>query len=116
MADLFTVTAPLLLRCPQDGERVVLRAWPHPRGMMCLGLYTADQGPARALFLVAGELKGAGPWKVGDCVVSVLGCRNTHPVPANDYAGWVQDIEMGLINVPDENHLRQCARERGALV
>lgn len=37
---------------------------------------------------VVGVLKGEGRWKVGQCVITVLGCHGSHPEQAEVYAAW----------------------------
>ena len=53
-----SVTAPLVLREPDQGERLVAAAFTHPAGLLYLDLYWHLSVPDRAAHLVRGEIHG----------------------------------------------------------
>jgi hypothetical protein len=65
---------------------------------------------------VEGALKGEGPWKVGDAVITVLGCQGTDPVMAGLYARWQTHMQQPGFAFPPRDIVVALARERGALV
>lgn len=117
MADLFTVTAPLALRC-RDGARKVLAAcFPHPHGLLYLDTFWHLRTPTEAAHLIRGELTGDGPWKIGACVITVLGCHNTDPDLAEPFARWREYLEQaGPQEYPPPEQIRDIARRLGARV
>jgi hypothetical protein len=79
MADLFTLTAPLLIRYPDNTRHVMVGCFRHPEGIVYFRPFW-DQLPDReGTPLATGEFKGEGPWKVGSAVISLLGCQGTNP-------------------------------------
>jgi len=88
MAELFSVRAPLMIRSPHGGEKVIAELFPHPEGILFYEIFW-DQLPGdQGLYLVRGAIKGEGPWKVGDYVINVLGCQGSQPELAADYGQW----------------------------
>ncbi|HIE55712.1 MAG TPA: hypothetical protein EYP90_11120, partial [Chromatiaceae bacterium] len=79
MAELDTITAPLVIRFRDNREKVVARAFPHPRGVLYLDLFWHLKKPREAAHLLEGELRGVGPWRIGNAVIRILGCANTDP-------------------------------------
>jgi hypothetical protein len=116
MADLFSVTAPLTIRCPSGSPKVMLERFRHPDGLLFFELYWERLDGTRRVHLIEGEVRGEGPWKVGDCVVTVLGCHGGQPEMAGDFAQWQMEIEQGLAAYPPRAEIVRLARERGALV
>jgi hypothetical protein len=117
MPDLFTVTAPLSLRC-QDGTRKVIAAcFPHPAGLLYLDTFWHLSTPEQAAHLIRGELAGEGPWKIGGCVITVLGCHNTDPDLAAPFAHWRDYLAgSGEREYPPREQIRDIARKLGASV
>jgi hypothetical protein len=116
MADLFSVTAPLTIRCPSGSPKVMLERFRHPDGLLFFELYWERHDGTRGVHLIEGEVRGEGPWKVGDCVVTVLGCHGGQPEMAGDFTRWQMEIEQGLAAYPPRAEIVRLARERGALV
>jgi hypothetical protein len=115
LADLFTVTAPLLLRSPAGTLHVMAEVFRHPEGLLYFDLYW-DRDPATAaIHLVSGEVRGDGPWKVGDCVVTLLGCHGSHPEQAAEYAAWRSYVEQQGSAFPSRETVVALARAHGAL-
>ena len=89
MADLFSVTAPLAIRFRDSGEKqIMIERLPFNDGLVFLPAFWSDVGVERALRYVPGPIDGDGPWKVGNAVVTVLGCHGTDAELASDFSGW----------------------------
>lgn len=89
MADLFSVTAPLAIRFRDSGEKqIMVERLPCNDGLVFLPAFWTDTGIERALRYVAGPITGDGPWKVGNAVVTVLGCHGTDAELASDFSNW----------------------------
>lgn len=111
MADLFCVKAPLVIRYP-DGRRHVMVAWFEcPGGLVYFEPFWPED-PAGRVHRAAGTLRGEGPWKLGEAVITVLGCHGTDPGLAADYEAWRQAAWQGEA-VPDEGGLLRQARQCG---
>jgi hypothetical protein len=115
MASLFSVTAPLALRCRDGTRKVVAACFPHPRGVLYLDTFWNLSTPQRAAHLITGDLTGDGPWKIGDCVITVLGCSGTDPDLAQSFAQWRDYLEnQGEHQYPPDEQIRHIARKLGA--
>ena len=89
MADLFSVTAPLAIRFRDSGEKqIMIERIPYNDGLMFLPVFWTDTGIADALRYVPGPIVGDGPWKVGNAVVTVLGCHGTDAELASEFSCW----------------------------
>jgi hypothetical protein len=117
MADLFSVTAPLALRCPGGARKVIAACFSHPRGLLYLDTFWHLSTPDRAAHLITGALTGEGPWKIGGCVITVLGCHDTDPDLALPFARWREYLEnQGHSEYPPAEQIRDIARRLGAAV
>jgi hypothetical protein len=115
MTELFRVTAPLALRCPDGVRKLIAECFPHPSGLLYLDIFWHQSTPDQAAHLIHGELKGEGPWKIGDCVISVLGCQGTDPELQATYARWRDYLrESGQREYPSPEQIRDIARKLGA--
>ncbi len=115
MADLFSVRAPLVVRLPDGSHHLCVAIFPHPAGLVyCQPVWEKEEVTARTHLLV-GEIKGGGPWRVGDAVVRLLGCHGTDPGLASEYAEWQAWChEQGRGCCPMREQLEQAARALGA--
>lgn len=96
MVELFTLTAPLLVRYPDGEQRLVAEKFTHPQGMV----YTEPfwlESELPAAYLLKGEIKGDGPWKVGEVVVRLLNCGDTDQ--SMQWAQWQQY----LLSCPEQH-------------
>lgn len=117
MADLFTVTAPLALRCPDGTRKVVAACFPHPRGLLYLDTFWHLSTPDQAAHLIAGELAGDGPWKIDGHVLTVLGCHGSDPDLAESFARWREYLAAAChAEYPPAEQIRNIARRLGASV
>jgi hypothetical protein len=73
MADLFSVTAPLLIRYPDTTVHVMVHCLRHPRGLVYFRPFWNRMPAAEGIVLATGEIRGDGPWKVGAAVVTGSG-------------------------------------------
>jgi hypothetical protein len=116
MADLFSVTAPLLIRTPDGRQHVIAERFRHPNGLVWFGLFWHLGDPAETVHLIEGPLKGEGPWKVGDHVIRVLGCHMTDPSLAHDYDLWRHYLTNQSETYPTRPFIEAIARRLGATV
>lgn len=120
MADLFSVVAPLLVVHRDTGvRRLMAERFPvaQGEGLVYFEPFWHLQRPAsRAIHRITGAIQGTGPWKVGDCVIRVLGCQGTDPELASAHAEWQAYLERGTPGYPARNALRVLARDLGARV
>jgi hypothetical protein len=115
VADPYGVTAPLALRCPDGTRKVIAACFPHPAGLLYLDTFWHLSTPDRAAHLVRGKLTGDGPWKIGECVLTVLGCQNSDPDLAEPFARWRAYLEQrGASDYPPDEQIRSIARRLGA--
>ena len=115
MADLFAVTAPLLIRYPDDTRHVMVHCFPHPDGLVYFRPFWNQLPAPEGIRLVSGELRGDGPWKAGDAVITLLGCQGTHPEQAAEYADWQFHLEQLGEEYPGRDQLELKARDMGLL-
>jgi hypothetical protein len=111
MADLFSVTAPLLIRYPDGTAHVMVHCLRHPRGLVYFRTFWDRSPAAEGIVLAAGDIRGDGPWKVGDAVVTLLGCQGSHPESAAEYADWQLHLAQRLDDYPENGQLAALARE-----
>jgi hypothetical protein len=115
MADLFSVTAPLMIRYPDGGKRVMAEVFPHPEGLLYFELFWDRMPDERGVHVISGVVRGEGPWKAGDCVITLLGCQGSEPELAGDYAEWRLYLEQASAAYPSRRELEAMARRHGAL-
>lgn len=112
MADLFSMTAPLLIRYPDGVKHVMVAQFPRPGGLVYFRTFWDRLPQEEGVLSVGGELHGSGPWKVGDAVITVLGCHGTHPDEAAEYSAWQFHLEQLGDSYPGRAQLEQIARDR----
>jgi hypothetical protein len=116
MADLFSVTAPLLIRLPSGAQRVMAEHFAHPDGIVFFDLFWHLGDPGQTVHLVKGPIKGDGPWKVGDAVVRVLGCQGTDGILARQFDEWRMYLSDNADAYPERPFIEATARRYGALL
>ncbi len=119
MADLFSVTAPLAIRLADGSRQIMIARLAHRDGLLFLPPFWTETGLAAALRFVAGPIRGDGPWKVGDAVVTVLGCYGTDTALAAEFASWQAQLEQLGDTYPDRDEIERlmlagAGRARGA--
>ena len=114
MPAIDTVTAPLVLRHPDGTEKLVAACFTHPQGLLYLDLYWHRSTPQRAAHLIQGEVRGEGPWRVGDARLRVLGCHNTDPHLQEAFTGWQQYLQSHSAEYPPRAQILDIVRRMGA--
>lgn len=107
------MTAPLLIRFTDGRSEVMVECLRHAAGLVYFRPFWDRLPLQEGIRFVAGEVRGEGPWKVGDAVVTVLGCQGTNPEQATEYAEWQIYREQFGDSYPDTNALGQFARQAG---
>jgi hypothetical protein len=115
MADLFTITAPLLVRFPDGTKHVMVELLRHPDGLVYFRPFWGQLPREEGIQLVSGDIRGEGTWKIGNAVITVLGCHGTNPVEAAEYAQWQLHLEQLGDHYPARNQLEQIAHEVACL-
>jgi hypothetical protein len=113
MAQIDTVTAPLVIRFSGNREKVVARAFPHPQGLVYLDLFWHLSTPDEAAHLIRGKLQGEGPWRVGDARIRILGCASTDPHLQEAYLPWRDYLNQHPEDYPPEAQIREIAQSLG---
>jgi len=97
MAELLTVTSPLLVRYPDGEHRLVSETFKHPLGVIYAEPYWLES-KSLAVYLLKGEIKGQGPWKIGEVIVRLLSCADV------DYKMQWAEWQQYLYSCSEENH------------
>lgn len=105
MTDIFTVTAPLAIRYRDGVKRIIVRCFPYREGLIFIAPFWNRLPPEQAFEVAPGPIKGDGPWKVGDAVISVLGCQGTDPILATEYAQWQIWLQTEGRDYPDDGEI-----------
>ena len=114
MPAIDTVTAPLVLRHPDGREQLIAACFTHPQGLLYLDLYWHQATPQQAAHLIHGELRGEGPWRIGDARMRVLGCHNTDPHLQDDFSAWQHYLQTHAADYPPREQMLDIARRLGA--
>jgi len=90
----------------------------HPLGLLVLEAFWHLKRPDEAAHLLRGELHGDGPWRIGDCVITVLGCQGTDPDLADQFAAWRDYLQSPAAAqaYPPPAQIQDIARRLGASV
>ena len=113
MADLFSVTAPLMIRLPSGSEHVMAEKYPHPEGLVFFELFWLE-GETPSVHTVKGVIKGEGPWKVGDAIVRVLSCGDIDL--SMQWNNWQQQAPLLPAEYFDDEAKAELARQHGASI
>ncbi len=119
MADLFTVTAPLQVRYPDGTRHIMAECFPlrEQPGLLYFEVFWHHRVPAlQAVHRLEGEIGGEGPWKVGEAVVTLVGCHGTDPEMASLLAEWRDYLAQGAPGYPPREHMLNLARAAGARI
>jgi len=116
MANLFSITAPLLIRLPTGDLHVMAERFPHLHGLVYFDLFWHLGNPHLVVHVVEGIIKGDGPWKIGVAVVRVLGCHGTDGALARRFDEWRTYLTENPQNYPSRAKIEAIARRHGANV
>jgi len=108
MAELFTLTAPLLVRYPDGEQRLIAEKFTHPQGMIYVEPFWLES-ELPAAYLLKGEIKGEGPWKVGDVIVRLLSCGDSEF--SMQWAQWQQY----LLSCPEQHTYHDVTLKRSII-
>jgi hypothetical protein len=111
MADLFSVTAPLVIRFADGSKQIMIERLAHRDGLLFLPPFWTETGIGAALHFVAGPVRGEGPWKVGDALVTVLGCHGTDAELASHFAAWQTIREQLGAAYPQAEQIERLMRD-----
>ena len=115
MANLFSMTSPLMIRTPQGEEQVIAEIFPHPEGLVYFDLYWHLGQPDETIHLVRGTISGEGPWKIDDYVITVLGCHGTNAELASAYQQWQTYLQTSADDYPPPPLVTAIARRFGVI-
>jgi hypothetical protein len=110
MTDLFSVTAPLAIRFPNGEKQIMVELLAWHGGLLFLPPFWMESPVEQTMRFVPGPIKGEGPWKIGDAVVTVLGCHGTDPELADLFACWQSFIAQAIGTYPDRSDIEQLMR------
>ncbi len=88
----------------------------HERGLLFFELFWDQAEGDRGIHLLEGEVRGEGPWKVADCVITVLGCHGTNPEQAEAFARWQFHLSQDGGAAVSREHIDTLARSHGAII
>lgn len=116
MADLFAVTAPLLVHYPDNTFHLVADIFPHPNGIVYFEPYWYEKGPDTA-HTITGMLQGEGPWKVGEIIIRLLSCGdNELSMHWNEWQQYLSGPQTETTPYHDDEAKKLFARKVGASV
>jgi len=116
MAELFTMTSPLMIKSPHGGEKLIAELYPHPNGIVFFEIFWDQMDANDGIYVIEGDVKGEGPWKVGEYVINVLGCQGTNPDLAEDFSQWQMYLHSPLGAYPERAAIDALAKEFGAAI
>ena len=110
MVDLFSVTAPLVIRSPYGGEKIIAELFSHPEGIIFFEIFWNQLEKNNGVFVIKGEIKGEGPWKIGEYVINILGCHGTNAELAEDFAQWQVFRQSAYCDYPQTEEITKIAQ------
>ena len=86
----------------------------HPEGILYFEPFWHLPGGEGAIHLAQGTVRGVGPWKIGDAVVTVTGCRGSDPEMALQLAAWHEHLASCAGAYASQELILATARRHGA--
>ena len=114
MNSLFEMRSPLYIKYADGETRLVEALFEHPKGVLYFELFW-ENDPKYSIHIIEGQIKGEGPWKVGDCSFHVLGCNHTHPQLCEMQSYWRQEKMLNPENFRGDE-LVKIAAEKGVIL
>lgn len=112
--DLFSITAPLTIRYPDGTRHLMVELFAHPEGVLYFEPFWHLSGDSGGVHLARGSVRGEGPWKIGDAVVTVTGCRGSDPEMALELAAWQEHLMCCDGEYQSRDRILEMARRHGA--
>ena len=116
MNNLFSVTAPLTIRYPDNSKKIIIEKFLHKEGIIFFEPFWHINGLNSSVHLIRGELKGEGPWKIGQHVIMVTGCEGSDPEMAQKVTEWQTYLNIPQQEYPNDMQIKTLAKKLGALV
>lgn len=116
MANLFSVTVPLVIRHPNAIEHIMVERFPHPDGVLYFLPFWHERPYTDSILLAKGEISGEGPWKVGAAVVTVLACRGSNAALAVEFSEWQSYLTAYADQYVSREEMVSIAKQHGAIL
>ncbi|MDH5391825.1 MAG: hypothetical protein OEY11_01440 [Gammaproteobacteria bacterium] len=116
MADIFEMKRPLAINYSSGEKAIMVAYYPHKEGLVYLQPFWQQQAQSEQVTLIKGQLKGQGPWRIADAVITLVGCQGTDPELAQWLAEWECHVQAMGEQYYKAEDIRSLAREYGALV
>jgi hypothetical protein len=116
MPDLFEMKRPLSVNFTDGSKTIAVAYYPHAQGMVFLEPFWEQKADGQKALVVKGDVKGDGPWRVGNAVFSLVGCQGTDPDLAQLLAEWEFHLQSVGAEYYEPEQIRELAREYGALI
>ncbi len=114
MNKIFTLHLPLYIKYPNGETRVIEAIFQHPKGILYFELFW-EKEPEYSIHLIEGEIKGDGPWRVGEASFHVLGCNHTHPQMCEMHSFWQTELMQNPTQFRGEEVVK-IALEKGVIL
>lgn len=114
--DLTKIPSPLTIRYPDGTRHLMVEKFPHPEGILYFEPFWHWPEHGEGIHLVRGPVRGVGPWKIGDAVVTVTGCQGSDPEMALQLARWQEHLACCDGEYAPRAHILEAARRHGAVV
>jgi len=88
MANLFSVTAPLIIQTPEGDEILIAELFKHAKGILVFEPYWHLKSAEESIHLIKGWVEGEGPWKISGHIIKILACHGTNACLADDFNEW----------------------------
>lgn len=114
--DIFSVTAPLCIRLKNGEKHIIAEKFLHKDGFLYFEAFWHERPFEDAVHFIEGQIKGDGPWKIGDAVITVIGCQGSDPELASELASWNTYLETQEDQYPSRSRIDSIARQLGAII
>lgn len=116
MADLFEMKRPLAVTYTNGEKAIMVAYYRHADGLVYLAPFWEQKEEGQKAVVIKGELKGDGPWKIGDATITLVGCQNTDADLAQMLAQWEFHVQSVDSDYYQPETIRNLARKYGALI
>ena len=116
MPDLFSMTRPLAINYKNGEKTIMVAYYRHEKGIVYLEPFWEQKLEGQKATVIKGDLKGDGPWKISDAVISLVGCQGTDPELARLLSEWEFHLQNIGADYYQPENIRNLAREYGAII